>query len=234
MRRVRLLAGRWGWLALAALLAVSGFVRTGEGWRLEPLEAFVHAQWWGLPQPERPLRISDWRPSGGDGRAWAAYSQVLLEAVNQRADTADPHGARAEVEAAVVRALALAPAQSAAWARLSLLRLNDNRRVGALAALGLSLRTGPAARGDVWLRSRLGLYLWEDLKALEREGIEADIRRLWQQQPSAGLPYPRQALVRFAYGIGRLDAVRQALPIGEHAHLAARVRSVLREIAGAS
>ncbi len=234
MIRTRQSATRLGWLGLAAVLAIFGFARTQEGWRLEPLDAFVHAQWWGLPQTERPVRLSDWRPSSGNGRTWAAYSQVLLEEANRRSGTVEVAGARAEAEAATLRALALGPAESAAWARLALLQVNGSRRGEALAALDLSLQTGPDARGISWLRSRLGLYLWEDLNSSQREGIGTDIRRLWRQQPSAGLPYPRQALVRFAHGVGRLDAVREALPIGERAQLAARLQSVLREIAGGS
>lgn len=233
-RRFRLPGRRWPlvWLAAAALLALTGLERTLEGWRLEPLEAYIHAQWWGLPAGPLPRRLADWRPEAADGRRWAAFSQAALDAAERPGAAAA--GLAAETEAAAERGLALAPAQPSAWARLALLRLNRGDHDGARAALTLSWRTGPEIRGLAWLRSTLALFHWEGLDADGRRAAGRDLRRLWRQRPSAALPYPRQALVRFAHGIGRLDAVRDALPKGEHALLAERIKSVLMEAAGAS
>jgi hypothetical protein len=142
--------------------------------------------------------------------------------------------ATAEALAAAETALGLAPAQAAAWARLALLRANQGNRAGSGQALQLSFKVGPRHRGVTWLRCRLGLYLWEEMPVDGKAGTAADIRRLWQQPPNAKLPYPQDALVRFAHGIRRLDAVREALPKGENALLDRRITSVLKETAGAS
>jgi hypothetical protein len=136
--------------------------------------------------------------------------------------------------AAVRHALALGPAQPSAWVRLSVLELNQGRPEAASAALMQSWRTGRAIGNFAWLRSKLGLYLWDQLPVGAKHYVSGDVVRLWDQSATASLPYPRQALVRFAHGIGRLDAVREALPIREHALLAERIQSVLMEAAGAS
>jgi hypothetical protein len=220
------------WLAVVALLAWAGLARTAEGWRLEPLEGYIHAHWWGLPAGSLPARLEDWQPENADGRRWAAFSQAVLDAAERPGAPAASLAAKAE--AAVERGLALAPAQPSAWARLALLRLNRDEHDGARAALVLSWRTGPQVRGLAWLRCRLALFLWDGLGEDGKLAAAGDLRQLWQQKPSAALPYPRQALVRFAHGIGRLDTVRDALPKGERALLAERIKSVLMEAAGAS
>lgn len=224
------IAWRLALASLSLMLAVAGGQRMLEGWRLEPLEAYVHAAWWDLPQPALPSRMQDWQPESRNGRAWAAFSQAALDNANASPGPATVGQARAAVETALM----LAPAQAAAWARLSLLRLNQGDRAGANQALALSFVAGPENPALAWLRSRMGLFLWEGLPARVKAGVAGDLRHLWRQPASAGLPYPQDALVRFAHGIRRLDAVREALPIGEHALLAERIKSVLKETAGAS
>lgn len=222
---------RLAFLALAGVLCTAGVLRLAEGWRLEPLTAYSHAKWWGLPGNDLSADPGIWQPDNNNGRLWAALSQVTLDAANSQ----NASGSLVlEAKEAAVRALALAPAQPSAWARLSVIELNLGRRQAAMAALAQSWRTGPDIRSLAWLRSRLGLFLWDSLPDRAKGAARRDLVRLWRQQPTAGLPYPRQALVRFAHGIGRLDAVREALPIREHALLAERIQSVLMEAAGAS
>lgn len=217
---------------LALMLLAAGGSRMLEGWRLEPLEAYVHAAWWGLPQQPLPSRLQDWQPDNRNGRAWASFSQATLDHANSKAES-DPETV-GQARAAVETALMLAPAQAASWARLSLLRANQGDLAGARLALKLSFAAGPENRPLAWLRGRLGLFLWEELTVPVKAGVAGDLRRVWAQPASRGLPYPQDALVRFAHGIRRLDAVREALPMGEHALLAERIKSVLKETAGAS
>lgn len=218
-------------VVLTGTLCTAGVLRLAEGWRLEPLTAYSHAKWWGMPEGDPPADPTIWRPHNNNGRLWAALSQATLDAANSRnADT--PLVADARVSA--VRALALAPAQPAVWARLSVIELNLGRQEAALAALIQSWRTGPAIGNLAWLRGRLALFLWDSLPNRAKGAARSDLVRLWGQKPTPELPYPQQALVRFAHGVGRLDAVREALPIREHALLAERIQSVLMEAAGAS
>lgn len=222
---------RLPFVLLSSALFVAGIQQLAEGWRLEPLTAYSHAKWWGVPDSGAPSDPAVWRPESSDGRHWAAYSQVLLEAANGRGAAA---ALAEEATAAVKYALALGPVQPSAWARLSVLELNRGGREAAVAALMQSWRTGPAIRNLAWLRGRLGLFLWDRLPVQAKGYARSDLARLWDQKATAALPYPQQALVRFAHGIGRLDAVREALPIREHALLAERIQSVLMEAAGAS
>lgn len=227
----RPLPARLAFALVASFLCVAGAQRLTEGWRLEPLAAYGHAKWWGLPVGGVPADPTVWQPDSSNGRLWAAYSQVLLEAANGRDN---PAALAEEAMAAVRRALTLGPAQPIAWVRLSVLELNQGRREAASTALMQSWRTGPSIRNLAWLRTRLGLYLWDRLPVGAKHYVSSDVVRLWGQSATAALPYPRQALVRFAHGIGRLDAVREALPIREHALLEERIQSVLMEAAGAS
>ena len=218
--------------ALMTLLVWQGVTVLRERWRLAALDSFVHARWWGNPSPATlPSSLTDWRPGNSDGRRWAGYSQALVMAANTR--TAGRFHLL-YAAAATEKSLSLTPAQPAAWARLALLRLNLGANDKALAALRLSWRTGPAMRGLAWARSQLALYLWPVLPDADRRAAISDIRQVWRQAASAALPYPRQALVRFAHGAVRLDAVREALPKGEHALLDKRIQSVLMEAASAS
>ena len=223
-----------GLVVLAVCLGIAGGGRLAEGWRLDPMNAYVHAEWWGLSKQVLPDGLTGWQPKNADGRAWAGYSQAALDWANTRGEVV-PFETGAETAAnAVERALTLAPGQPAAWARLSLLRLNHDHMRGAAEALAFSLKLGPRVSNLAWLRSRLGLFLWQYLSDSEKRSIEGDIRRLWHQRPSVGLLYPQDALIRFAHSIGQLDAVREALPIGERPQLNRRIASVLQEVAGAS
>jgi hypothetical protein len=229
----RRVAVRLALMVLAALLAVHGASGVVEGWRLAPLDAFVHAVWWGGTPPALPARIADWQPQLDNGRAWAAYGQAALAVLDSSESSRHAGGEAAIADAAIQRALTLAPAQPASWVRFALLRLNQVDRDGAREALSLSLRTGPAQRGIAWLRCRLGLYLWDDLGHADRVAVATDIARFWWQKPTAAMPYPQFALIRFARGIGRLDTVREALPNSERALLEERLQTVIKEVAGA-
>ncbi len=195
--------------AIAGLLAFNGLQQIGEGWRLEPT-------------------------ASQNGWAWAAYSQAMLDHANAQKDPTAIAAATANAQAAAETALRLAPAQPGTWARLALLRANQGNIAGALQALDRSFRTGPEIIALASLSSRLGLYLWEDMQPGMKARLAADLRHLWRQPASAKLPYSQVALVRFTHGIRRLDAVRKALPQGEHALLNERIISVLKETAGAS
>ena len=172
-------------LVAAAIVATAGYSQTPEGWRLDPLDAFIHAGWWSLPQQELPPKIEVWKPASRDGRTWTAYSQAAVEFANAQAGPSMVEATTAEALAAAETGLGLAPAQAAAWARLALLRANQGNRAGSGQALQLSFKVGPRHRGVTWLRCRLGLYLWEEMPVDGKAGTAADIRRLWQQPPNA-------------------------------------------------
>ena len=216
---------------LALCLCVSGLPVAVEGWRLEPMAAYGNAQWWGVAGGGLPADPAVWRPGRQNGRDWAGYSQAVLDAAAGCGPAAAEYVR--EARTAALHALTLAPAQPSVWARLSVIELNLGRSSPARDALLLSWQTGPDLRSLAWLRTRLGLYLWDRLPDGAKSHAGRDLARLWRQPAMADLPYPRQALVRFAHGIGRLDAVRETLPEREHALLAERIQSVLMETAGA-
>mgnify|MGYP005723412473 FL=1 len=213
-----------------SLAAVNQFRAAVDGW---DLAHYVSAKWWGRPAPPLPPNIEEWQPAIDDGRLWSSYGQAYLDWA-----ALQPQGERdtalREVERVLVHALNLVPAQPAAWARLALVRLNLGDEAGARHATAMSYRTGPRAIGVAWLRSRLALWLWPSLDAEMRMLAGADFGRTWQRKPAASLLYPKAALVRFAHGLGRIDAIRQALPLAERADLQIHIDAILLEAAHAS
>jgi len=220
-------------LVTAGLLAGFGGWHFAEGWRLQELRSFSHAGWWDRSGVLSSAAMEVSRPATADGRAWSSYSHALLAWADKRPAGGTPDALSA-AESAVRRAVTLAPVQPSAWARLALLRLNAEDSESAVEALAWSYRTGPAVSRLAWLRSRIGLFLWTSLDCAEKAAVAADIRRVWGKRASARLPFPQATLVRFAHGIQRLDAVRIALPRGEHPLLAKRIEAAIKEAAGAS
>ena len=196
---------RIGGAALALLLLWQAAAGFSEGRRMAPLAAYVHAAWWQAGEQTDPVALLAEPPGRADGRAWSAYGQVALAAARQRSQAAAGHRDLEVAERATRRALALGPAQAAAWARLALIAVNRGDARMAAAALGRSLALAPNAPALAWLRSKLGLYLWDGLRQAERVGVRHDLARVWRQPPSEALPYPRQALQRYAASLGQSE-----------------------------
>jgi hypothetical protein len=192
-KRLRLLC-----LVPALLLVWQGCERLLEGWQIAPLAAYVHAEWWGRGAAPPLTTVLAVEPGRADGRAWSAYGQAALTLAERSEDKAARARYLDMAEAATRKALRLGPAQAAAWARLALISVNRAEPDLAALALARSLALAPA-----WPRVKLGLYLRPLLGGPARAGIAADVARLWQQPPSAGLPYPRAALRRYAEEVGR-------------------------------
>ncbi|MCA8930074.1 MAG: hypothetical protein KDC18_18600 [Alphaproteobacteria bacterium] len=203
-------------LLAALVLLWQGGERLREGWRMAPLVASIHAVWWGRGQAPPPAEVLQTPPRRADGRAWSAYGQVALAAAERSPNPAERNRLIALAETATRRALALGPAQASAWARLSLIALNRGDRVGAVRALARSLALAPNGPHLAWPRVRLGLYLWDGLGAPAQAAVARDLARVWRQPPSAGLPYPRQAVARYAQSIGRLPLLVALLQDRDH------------------
>ena len=56
-------------------------------------------------------------------------------------------------------------------------------------------------------RTKLGLYLWDELDTGAQAAVARDLHRLLRQPPTAALPYPAAALDRYAEAIGRSGLV---------------------------
>ncbi len=190
-------------LVLASILLWQAATMFVESRRIAPLAGYVHAAWWNRGKHIGPETLLARLPARPDGRIWSAYAQALV-AVAQH--TAEPIARRQyleRAEGATRRALRLNPAQAAAWARLALIAVNLGDDGLAMAALSRSLALAPDGANLAWPRAKLGLYLWEGLGGAQRAGIAADLGRVWRQSPSAALPYPRQAIMRYAESLGR-------------------------------
>ncbi len=198
---------RWLWLLPALALLWLGSARLIEGWRIWPLVQYVHAAWWQGAAPAAPADLLATAPGRPDGRMWSAYGQVVLAAASGTADAEERRRLLERADRATRKALSLSPAQAATWARLSLIALNRGDRTTAVRALRRSLALAPNATNLVWPRAKLGLYLWAELDREGRAGVARDVRRLSRQAASAALPYPRQALERYAQAIGRQELV---------------------------
>ena len=202
-------AWRLLWLLPAVAMLWLGGTRVAEGWRTWPLMRYVHAAWWqrtAIPSPADLLATPPRRP---DGRAWSAYGQALLAVADTKSDPAERIHHLDRADEATRRALRLSPAQAATWARLSLIALNRDDPDLAVAALQRSLTLAPNGVRLAWPRVKLGLYLWPRLNEAAQAGVASDVQRLLQQPASLALPYPDQALARFAERIGQRDLVTQ-------------------------
>lgn len=191
--------------ALALLLLWQAAASLSEGRRMAPLAAYVHAAWWQAGAALDPVALLAEPPGRPDGRAWSAYAQAALAAARQRSHAAAREGDLELAQTAARRALALGPAQAATWARLALIAVNRGDARMATAALGRSLALAPNAAALAWPRSKLGLYLWGRLDTAERDAVGHDLARVWRQPPSEALPYPRQALQRYAASLGHAE-----------------------------
>lgn len=196
---------RIGGVALALLLLWQAATGFSEGRRMAPLAAYVHAAWWQAGERADPVALLAEPPGRPDGRAWSAYGQAALAAARQRSQAAARDGDLERAETATRRALALGPAQAAAWTRLALIAVNRGDARMAVAALGRSLALAPNAAALAWPRSKLGLYLWDGLRQAARAGVQRDLARVWRQPPSEALPYPREALQRYAASLGQAE-----------------------------
>lgn len=209
--RARRGGGRLLWLLPAAALLWQGGLCLMEAWRTAPLSAHVRAAWRGeaVPPPEAAV-LAAALPGRADGRAWSAYGQVAMAAAERSTGAAPRDRLLAVAEAATRQGLRLGPAQAATWARLAFIAVDRRAPDRAAAALVRSLQLAPNASHLAWPRLRLGLYLWDRLDAEARAGIAKDVARLAQAAPTRSLPYPRQALLRYAAALGR-DGLAKAL-----------------------
>lgn len=189
-----------------------------EGWRIAPLAAYVHAAWWGRGDQPDPAALLAALPGRADGRAWSGYAQAALAAAQIETDALARRRALDLAETATRQALTLGPAQAATWTRLALIAVNRGDTGMATAALARSLALAPNGAGLAWPRVKLGLYLWEHLDTGGRAGISGDLVRVWRRPPSEALPYPREALKRYAASLGRVELLAALLPeAGAHA-----------------
>lgn len=92
----------------------------------------------------------------------------------------------------------------------------------ALAALRLSLLTGPHEPRLVWSRLRLNFLAWENLTESDRRLVEQQIRYAWAQDP--------KDLGRLAVDLNRVNLVRSALEQVPDA--AGAFEDVLKQITG--
>jgi|GEM_PF-5739459 len=198
-------------LVLAACLFWFAGERLRDGSRMAPLTAFVHQSWWGLGQAFPQTAMPSVIPRSGDGRAWSMLAQAALDRADRVADPAAREPFLALAETATQRALRLSPALASTWARLSLIAVNRDRAGLAVRALARSQALAPHGPGLAWPRAKLGLYLWGRLDGRARAGVATDVATVWHQQPTSALPYPRQALQRFAVGLNRQPLMSRLL-----------------------
>ena len=120
--------------------------------------------------------------------------------------------------------LGRAPANPYPW---TLLAYAEFLRAGtwtpeALAALRLSLLTGPYEPRLVWSRLRLSFLAWESLTESDRDLVQQQIRYAWAQDP--------KDLGRLALDLNRVNLVRASLEQVPDAPAA--FEDVLKQVAG--
>ena len=192
-------------LALALLWLGCGHV--DEGIRTGPLNQYVHAAWWQKGASPNREAILALEPRRLDGRAWSAYGQVMLAAAHEARQLRMRDRYLKAADAATRKALRLSPAQATTWARFSLIALNQGERGAAIDGLKRSLALAPNGVNLAWPRTKLGLYLWDELDTGAQAAVARDLHRLLRQPPTAALPYPAAALDRYAEAIGRSGLV---------------------------
>ncbi len=146
------------------------------------------------------IRFDDAKPSGerlGDGasafasaaRFWMDGSlevdrgYLLLKRAEELAPGPTREAAYREAMEATRAGLAAAPVQPSAWARLAYLELRSGRQAAALAALRMSLMTGPVTPALMASRLEIGLRL-TPLFDQELTGLmKRQIRLLWVLNP---------------------------------------------------
>lgn len=187
---------------LASILLWQAASWFAESRRTAALAGYVHAAWWERGESVGPETLLASPPARPDGRAWSAYAQALVASARNTPDLAVRRQYLERADEAARRALRLSPAQAATWARLALIAVNRGNNSLAAAALSRSLVLAPRASRLAWPRAKVGLYLWEQLDGEGQAAIAADLGRVWRQPPGAELPYPRQAVMRYAASLG--------------------------------
>ncbi|MHA1569955.1 MAG: hypothetical protein ACTSXZ_10830 [Alphaproteobacteria bacterium] len=137
-----------------------------------------------LARAERALGVAV--AAHEDGRDWARLGGVRL-ALAEGAGFDTPRGQAllTRADAALVRGLALAPAQPYAWTQLLQARL---RRDGVTAKtsrlLRMAIRTGPSEPSLVLTRVDIGLLAWRRLDMETRAALAAQIRLAARRNPA--------------------------------------------------
>jgi len=129
-----------------------------------------------LLRAERALRVAV--AAQEDGRVWARLGGVRLALAEATGfDTTRGQALLARADSALVRGLALSPAQPYGWTHLLQARL---RRDGVSAETGrllrMAIRTGPSEPALVLPRVDIGLLAWRRLDAAARDALAGQIR----------------------------------------------------------
>lgn len=95
-----------------------------------------------------------------------------------------------QAETSLKRGLRLAPGNPGAWARLASVRVQRGDRVGAAAALRMSMLTGSITPAIMSSRLALGLYLLNDLDAETTDMLANQVRLTWVILPDAIVTIP--------------------------------------------
>lgn len=148
---------------------------------------------WDLEEgkdPPKPQRLAFAAADLAAAAGWVVEGQGLLDRsllLLRQAESLSAGGERQrlldDAEAVAASALALAPGQPSAWARLARLRLGRGDGTGAAAALRLSLLSGAVVPALMTWRLELGLRLRPYLDADTRALLDRQIRLTWILQP---------------------------------------------------
>lgn len=129
-----------------------------------------------LVRAERALRVAV--AVHETGRDWVRLGGVRLALAEAAGfDTARGQALAARADAALVRGLALAPAQPYGWTHLLQARLRrDGITDESGPLLAMAIRTGPSEPALVLPRVDIGLLVWRRLDAAARDALAGQIR----------------------------------------------------------